>query len=94
VIAFSAAQMHSTVPNTTNLTRFSIDFRTVDARDTSQMRGAPNIDGLSTGTTMMDYLRGTDLSHFPDEEIQRYKQLKPTAKYPTPEEVASKAVSG
>lgn len=94
VIAFSAAQMHSTVPNTTNLTRFSIDFRTVDARDASQMRGAPNIDGLSTGTTMMDYLRGTDLSHFPDEEIQRYKQLKPTAKYPTPEEVASKAVSG
>jgi hypothetical protein len=93
VIAFSAAHMHSTVPNTTNLTRFSIDFRTVDARDTSQQRGAPNIDGLSTGTTMMDYLRGTDLSHFADEEIERYMQLKPKPLYPTAEDVVLKVVS-
>jgi hypothetical protein len=93
VIAFAAAQMHSTVPNTTNLTRFSIDFRTVDARDTSQQRGAPNIDSMSTGTTMMDYLRGTDLSHFPDEEIERHMHLKPTPLYPTPEDVVVKAVS-
>lgn len=91
VIVFSAAQMHSTVPNTSELTRFSIDFRTVDARDTSRTRGAPNIDSESTGTTMMDYLRGTDLSHFSDEEIQRHRELAPTAKYPTPKEVVSRA---
>jgi hypothetical protein len=94
VIVFSAAQMHSTVPNTTNQTRFSIDFRTVDARDTSQLRGAPNVDGLSTGTTMTDYLRGTDLSHFPDSEIERFKELKPVAEYPTPDEMVSAVVSG
>ena len=32
-IVFSAAQLHSTVPNTTNRTRFSIDFRTVNLDD-------------------------------------------------------------
>jgi hypothetical protein len=84
--------MHSTVPNTSELTRFSIDFRTVDARDTSQTNGAPNIDSESTGTTMMDYLRGSNLSHFPDEEIQRYRELTPQAKYPTPQEVISRAM--
>ena len=30
---FSAAQLHSTVPNTTDRTRFSIDFRTVNLDD-------------------------------------------------------------
>jgi hypothetical protein len=87
VIVFSAAHMHSTVPNTSKLTRFSIDFRTVDARDTGQLRGAPNLDGESTGTTMMDYLRGTDLTNFPDQEIERYKQLTPQPEYPTPKEL-------
>ena len=29
ILLFSAAQMHSTVPNSTGRTRFSIDFRTV-----------------------------------------------------------------
>jgi hypothetical protein len=94
VIVFSAAQMHSTVPNQSDLTRFSIDFRSVDARDTSSNRGAPNIDSESTGTTMMDYLRGTDLANFPDEEILRHGAMTPTAKYPTPNEVVSRAVPG
>lgn len=87
VIVFSAAHLHSTVPNTTNQTRFSIDFRTVDARDTSQLRGAPNLDGLSTGTTMMDYLRCTDLSNFPREEIERHQTLAPVAEFPTPDDI-------
>ena len=30
---FSAAHLHSTVPNTSNVTRFSIDFRTVHVDD-------------------------------------------------------------
>ena len=85
VIVFAAAQMHSTVPNTSGLTRFSIDFRTVDARDTSCDRGAPNIDSECMGTTMMDYLRGTDLEHFSDDEIKRHEMLPSMAKYPTPD---------
>jgi hypothetical protein len=72
VYLFSAAQMHSTVPNTTGATRYSIDFRTVHLNDVLQRTGAPNIDSASTGTTMGDYLRGTDLSHLPKEAMELY----------------------
>jgi len=69
---FSAAQMHSTVPNTTGETRYSIDFRTVHLTDVLRRTGAPNIDSECTGTTMGDYLRGTDLSHLPEEAMAPY----------------------
>ena len=69
---FSAAQMHSTVPNTTNVTRYSIDFRTVHLSDVLGRTGAPNVDSACTGTTMGDYLRGNDLSHLPTEAIALY----------------------
>jgi hypothetical protein len=67
IIIFSAAQMHSTVPNTSGRTRFSIDFRTVHLDDVVARRGAPNIDSACTGTTLRDYLRGTDFAHLPEE---------------------------
>jgi hypothetical protein len=72
VIQFSAAQMHSSVPNTSGVTRFSIDFRTIHIDDAAARRGAPNIDSACTGTVMRDYLNGTDLSRVPDEIIALY----------------------
>jgi hypothetical protein len=72
IILFSAAQMHSTVPNTSGHTRFSVDFRTVNADDALARRGAPNIDSDCTGTCMGDYLRSTDLAHFSGEVIGMY----------------------
>jgi hypothetical protein len=68
-ILFSAAQMHSTVPNTTRQTRFSIDFRTVNLEDARRKGGAPNLDSASTGTVLRDFLRVTDLAHIPDEVV-------------------------
>src|SRR6185437_16147897 len=47
---FSAAQLHSTVPNNTGRTRFSIDFRTVNLADARSLRGARNVDSFCTGT--------------------------------------------
>jgi hypothetical protein len=72
IILFSAAQMHSTVPNTSGHTRFSVDFRTVNADDALARRGSPNVDSDCTGTCMGDYLRGTDLTHFSNEVIGMY----------------------
>jgi hypothetical protein len=72
IILFSAAQMHSSVPNTSGVTRFSIDFRTVHLDDTMAMRGAPNVDSACTGTVMRDFLRGTDLAHIPSDVISLY----------------------
>jgi hypothetical protein len=70
---FSAAQLHSTVPNTSGFTRYSIDFRVVHLDDVLARRGAVNVDSASTGTTMGDYLRGTDLAHLPDEALALYR---------------------
>jgi hypothetical protein len=72
VFLFSAAHLHSTVPNTSGLTRYSIDFRTVHLDDVLARTGARNIDSACTGTTMRDYLRGTDLAHLPDEAVTLY----------------------
>jgi hypothetical protein len=72
VTLFSAAQMHSSVPNTTNRTRISIDFRTVHYDDVVGGVGAPNLDSACTGTTLGDYLRGSDFTHFPDDVIARF----------------------
>jgi hypothetical protein len=40
--------------------------------DVKEKVGAPNIDSACTGTTMRDYLRGSDLSHIPEELIALY----------------------
>lgn len=70
---FSAAHLHSTVPNTSGRTRLSIDFRTVHLGDLLEQRGAPNVDSACTGTTIGDYLRGTDLSHIPEPVATMYR---------------------
>jgi hypothetical protein len=73
VILFSAAQMHSTVPNTSGKTRFSIDFRTVHLGDVRQKIGAPNIDSESTGTSLRDFLKARDLSAMPEDVVALYE---------------------
>src|SRR4051794_34149721 len=78
-LVFSAAQLHSTVPNTTSRTRFSIDFRTVNLDDLLEDVGAPNIDSACTGTTLRDFLRASDLQPLPDEVIEAYARRPVTA---------------
>ena len=69
---FSAAQLHSTAPNTSSATRFSIDFRTVHLDDVRDRIGAPNVDSACTGTTIGDYLRATDFSNLPLDAMALY----------------------
>ena len=68
MILFSAAQMHSSVPNTSGVTRFSIDFRTVHLDDVER-NGGPNIDAACTRTVMRDFLRGTDFGRLPEDIV-------------------------
>ena len=72
ILLFSAAHLHSTVPNTSGRTRFSIDFRTVNLKDVIAFDGARNIDSDCTGTSMTDYLCAKDLSHIPSELVSSY----------------------
>lgn len=79
IILFSAAHMHSSVPNTSGKTRFSTDFRVVHLDDVVARRGAPRVDEACTGTTMRDYLRATDFSRLPDEIVALYEDGTETA---------------
>jgi hypothetical protein len=72
VIVFSGAQLHSTVPNTTDMVRWSIDFRTVNIDDVAGKRGAPNSDSAATGTSLRDFLRVTDFAPIPEDVIAAY----------------------
>jgi hypothetical protein len=90
LLLFSAAQMHSSVPNNSGKTRFSIDFRTVNLDDVAERRGAPNVDSESTGTTMGDYLRVSDLTHIPEEYFALYEK-QPAIARPQELETAASA---
>jgi hypothetical protein len=72
MLAFSGQQLHATVPNTTRVTRFSIDFRTVHVADLEAGLGAPRSDAACTGTTLRDFLRSSDLTPLPQGVIDRY----------------------
>lgn len=72
VVLFAAAQMHSTVPNTAGVARYSIDFRTVNYHDVVNKLGAPNVDSACTGTSLRDFMRATDFSRMPEEVVLEY----------------------
>ncbi len=82
LIIFSAAHLHSTVPNTSGKTRISIDFRTVHLDELSTNGGAPNLDSACSGTTIGDYLRGTDLSQVPEHVRIAYENLERSGSTP------------
>lgn len=72
IVLFSAAQLHSTVPNTAGIARYSIDFRTVSRSDLEAGRAAPNIDSEPTGTSLRDFVRCSDQSPLPEEIVAAY----------------------
>jgi len=78
LMMFSAAHLHSTVPNTSGRTRFSIDFRTVHLDELHDNSGAPNLDDASTGTTIRDYVKGTDFTLVPEAVRSHYESRPPT----------------
>jgi hypothetical protein len=77
IILFSGAYLHATVPNTSDRTRFSIDFRTVHLDDVNHRRGAENIDSECTGTTLRDFLRAHDSMRLADEIAEQYDTQPP-----------------
>jgi hypothetical protein len=56
ILLFSGAQLHTSIPNSSGLARFSVDFRSVDVRDVRDGRGAPVVDARCTGTSIRDFL--------------------------------------
>lgn len=71
-MAFSGAQLHSTVANTSGRTRYSFDFRTIDIADVVSGFGAPNVDSSPKGTSLRDFKRLTDGARVSDEIASRF----------------------
>lgn len=72
LILFSGAQLHSTVPNTSGVTRWSIDFRTIDLEDVRRGRGAPNVDSQPRGTALRDFMRLGDGARMEEDIVRGY----------------------
>jgi len=64
--------MHSSIPNFTGETRFSIDFRCVHLGDLEARRGARNVDSKCTGSAINDYLQASTLNHIPADVQELY----------------------
>jgi hypothetical protein len=77
IILFSGGQLHCTVPNTSNRSRYSIDFRTVSRTDILADRGAPSLDVRCTGTALRDFRRASDRAAMPEELALRLDQSGP-----------------
>lgn len=72
LILFSGAHLHSTVPNMSGRSRFSVDFRTAHHDELARLGGAPAIDRACTGTTLFELRRASDLRPVPDEIVALY----------------------
>ncbi|WP_238012435.1 hypothetical protein KZZ52_21875 [Dactylosporangium sp. AC04546] len=71
VLLFSGAHLHRSIPNTSGLARYSIDFRTVHAPDVLAQKGAPLADTYCTGTAIRDFINVADESRFDEETVVR-----------------------
>jgi len=78
VLLFSGAQLHRSIPNTSGRARYSVDFRTVDARDLIAGRGAPLVDVHCTGTAIRDFHNVADGSAFDEQTVTELFGAPPT----------------
>jgi hypothetical protein len=63
-IVFSAGHLHMTAPNTSDRTRFSFDFRTLDLDDLHARRGTPNVDSKATGSAVAEFFHALDFAPY------------------------------
>jgi hypothetical protein len=66
ILIFSGSHLHGTVPNYTNQTRFSVDFRLMHLDDLRFKRGAVNVDSAAKDVESgyKDYFHASDFSSF------------------------------
>ena len=63
LVVFSGCHLHGTIPNISNKTRFSIDFRII-SKDLLEKNIGINIDSKSTGSTISDFKNSLNLKNY------------------------------
>jgi hypothetical protein len=71
VLLFSGSSLHASIPNTSPVSRYSIDFRTLDRRDVEDGTGAPLVDVQCTGTALRDFRNIDTGDRLPEELVRR-----------------------
>lgn len=69
---FCGDHLHASVFNTTDVTRYSIDFRTVQCEDVRSHRGGPAIDVACRGTNLRDFTSNADQRRLDPQLIAMY----------------------
>jgi hypothetical protein len=77
IMLFSGDHLHASIPNTSPLTRYSVDFRTVHIADVRDGIGAPRVDARSAGTSLRDFRRLTDLTDVDEADVKPYETEGP-----------------
>ena len=77
LLLFSGAHLHSTVPNTSGRTRFSVDFRTAHLDELEVKGGAVNLDCAGQGTTLRELRRVSDLAAMPEAVLRVHEPVPP-----------------
>jgi hypothetical protein len=92
IVEFSGQHLHSSVPNDSGRTRFSIDFRTVDVSDIRAGLGARNVDGRCSGSSIREFVSAADRSPMPADVVARFDDGTENGGdlvYPSPAQPAS-----
>jgi hypothetical protein len=71
VLLFSGSSLHASIPNTSQLSRYSIDFRTIDRRDVESDAGAQLVDVECTGTALRDFVNIDTDERLPEDLVRR-----------------------
>lgn len=79
LLLFSGQHLHRTYKQTTDFTRFSLDFRTVDLSDQKSGREAANVDNRSTGSWIKKFQPIADLIQ-PKIGLQPATRIEPPAR--------------
>ncbi|MEO8313438.1 MAG: hypothetical protein ABI645_01475 [Pseudomonadota bacterium] len=77
VILFSGAQLHASIPNTSGISRYSIDFRTIDRRDLLSGVGAPKVDVHCSGTMLREFVSVSSDEPLPEDFVREMAGIPP-----------------
>lgn len=72
IMLFSGDQLHASIPNTSGVTRYSVDFRTVHIADVRDGTSAPGVDVACVGTALRDFHRLSDNASMAEEDVAPY----------------------
>lgn len=77
ILIFSGAQLHASIPNTSGISRYSVDFRTIDRNDVSLGKGAPKVDVRCSGSVLREFLTVSSDQRLPEQFVRDIDGVPP-----------------